>query len=326
MDKDINRMFKNNIQRTLVFAVALFLVLGIGGYALFRVGAAARASGSTAGKAEQPANSSADDPSIIRFVKDPEMAPLLEAHDLNGNLISTANLKGKVVIVNFWATWCPPCREEIPALIALQNNYKDRLQIIGVSEDDDPPEKVAKFAQQQGMNYPIVMATTEVIGAWGGVPALPTSFVVDPQGRVMTKHMGLKDTEIYDREVRSLSGLQVDAKIVTFVDQGQVFMKNAANATDLPDVDFSSLTPEQKKTALHRMNAEPCVCGCKMTVSQCRINDESCPVSKKLAADIVTQVRTGKSPATDRAPNAAPDSAPDAPSAPISPSKKSSTL
>ena len=314
-------MLTKNIQRTLLFAAALLAVLGIAGYALFRAGAAARASLRVSDKTEQPASSSADDPKVIRFVKDPEIAPIIQARDINGNLISTANWKGKVVIVNFWATWCPPCREEIPALIALQNKYKDRLQIIGVSEDDEGPEKVAKFAQQQGMNYPIIMATTDVIGAWGGVPALPTSFVVDPQGRVMTKHMGLKDTEIYDREVRSLTGLQVDAKVETFVDQGQVFMKNAANATDLPDVDFSGLTPEQKKVALHRMNAEACTCGCKMTVSQCRINDESCPISKQLAAAIVKEVRDGKSPTPDSEPDTTP-----ANPASDSPSSKSSTL
>jgi len=304
-------MLMKNIQRTLVFAIALAVVIGVGTYAILRVKTAAR----PAAAAAQPASTDADDSGVLRFVKDPEMAPAIEAHDLNGDLISSASWKGKVVIVNFWATWCPPCREEIPALIALQNKYKDRLQIIGISEDDDAPEKVQKFAQQQGMNYPIVMATTEIIDAWGGVPALPTSFVVDPQGHVMTKHMGLRDAEVYDREVRSLAGLHVDAKVVTFVDQGQVFMKNAANATELPDVDFSGLTPEQKKAALHRLNAEPCTCGCKMTVSQCRINDESCPISKKLAADIVDQVRTGKSPAPDSAPDAAPTT--------DSPSKKS---
>ena len=82
---------------------------------------------SCADPGEQSANSGGDDPRVIRFVKDPEMAPVVEARDINGNAVSTANWKGKVVIVNFWATWCPPCREEIPALISLQEKYKDRL-------------------------------------------------------------------------------------------------------------------------------------------------------------------------------------------------------
>src|SRR5271155_3803957 len=114
-------MLMKNIQRTLVFAIALAVVIGVGTYAILRVKTAAR----PAAAAAQPASTDADDSGVLRFVKDPEMAPAIEAHDLNGDLISSASWKGKVVIVNFWATWCPPCREEIPALIALQNKYKD---------------------------------------------------------------------------------------------------------------------------------------------------------------------------------------------------------
>jgi thiol-disulfide isomerase/thioredoxin len=94
---------------------------------------------------------------------------------------------GKVVLVNFWATWCPPCREEIPELLELKKEYKDRLEIVGISEDDDPPESVLKFARQKGMTYPIVMATAELIDSYGGVPALPTTFLIDTQGRVVQK-------------------------------------------------------------------------------------------------------------------------------------------
>ena len=84
---------------------------------------------------------------VIRFVKDPEVAPPLQVRDLRGNSVTKSDWGGKVVLVNFWATWCPPCREEIPELIELQKQYGDRLQIIGISEDEDPPAKVLKFAQ-----------------------------------------------------------------------------------------------------------------------------------------------------------------------------------
>ena len=67
--------------------------------------------------------------------------------------------------MNFWATWCPPCREEIPELIELKKQYGDRLQIIGISEDDDPPAKVLKFAQEKGMSYPIVMSAPALVAA-----------------------------------------------------------------------------------------------------------------------------------------------------------------
>jgi thiol-disulfide isomerase/thioredoxin len=244
--------------------------------------------------AEQPAASSDDGgPAVIRFVKNPEMAPPFQARDLSGKVVSGAGWSGKVVLLNFWATWCPPCREEIPELIALQEQYKDRLQVIGLSEDEDAPEKVLEFARQEGINYPIVMATSALIRAYGGVPALPTSFLINTQGRVVQKHTGLYPIEGYVREIRALLGLPVDARIETFVDTGQVFLKNAANATELPGVDFAGLTAEQKKIALRRLNAESCTCGCGLTLSQCRVNDTSCPISSKLAAQIVKEVRHG---------------------------------
>jgi thiol-disulfide isomerase/thioredoxin len=234
---------------------------------------------------------------VIRFVKDPEMAPPLQASDILGKPVSKADWGGKVVLVNFWATWCPPCREEIPELIELKKQYGDRLQIIGISEDEDSSAKVLKFAQQKGMTYPIVMATPELIAAYGGVPALPTSFLVDTQGRVVTKHSGLYPIESYHREIRSLLGMPTDARIETFVDTGQVFLKNAANATELPGVNFTGLDPDQKKRALHRMNAESCTCGCNLTVSQCRVNDSECPTSMDLAAQIVKDAARGGKPA-----------------------------
>ena len=224
---------------------------------------------------------------VIRFVKDPEPAPAFDATDISGKPVSKTNWVGKVVLVNFWATWCPPCREEIPELIELQKLYGDRLQIVGISEDEDPPAKVLQFAQQKGMTYPIVMATPELIDSYGGVPALPTSFLIDTQGRVVQKHSGLYPINSYRAEIRTLLGLPAKGRMETFADTGQVFLKNAANATDLPGVDFKGLNSDQKKAALHRMNAESCTCGCKLTVSQCRVNDTECPVSVKIAAQIV---------------------------------------
>jgi thiol-disulfide isomerase/thioredoxin len=230
---------------------------------------------------------------VIRFVKDPEVAPPLQVRDILGKNVSNADWGGKVVLVNFWATWCPPCREEIPELIELKKQYGDRLQIIGISEDDDGPAKVLKFAQQKGMSYPIVMATPELIASYGGVPALPTSFLVDTQGRVVTKHSGLYPIESYHREIRSLLGMSTDARVETFVDTGQIFLKNAANATELPNVNFTGLDADQKKRALHRMNAETCTCGCGLTISQCRVNDSECPTSMDLAAQIVKDAAHG---------------------------------
>jgi len=238
---------------------------------------------------ESPAAPS-DKSMVIRFAKDPQPAPPFLLLDLDGNVVSTAAWQGKVVLVNFWATWCPPCREEIPILIQLSEKYKDDLLVIGISVDDGPPDEVKEFARRIGVNYPIVMRSRELIAEYGGVPALPTTFLVNKDGRVVQKHEGLFSPGLYETEVRALLGLPIDATITTFEDTGQIFLKNAERATELPGVDFSKLTPDQRRFALKRLNTQICDCGCRLTLAQCRINDTSCPVSKGLAEKIVKEI------------------------------------
>jgi thiol-disulfide isomerase/thioredoxin len=233
---------------------------------------------------------------VIRFVKDPEPAPPLDAKDIFGNPVTKDDWAGKVVMVNFWATWCPPCRYEIPELLELKQEYGDKLLIIGISEDDDGPDDVIKFALSKNMSYPIVMATREIVRGYGGVPALPTTFLINTEGRVVTKHSGIYPKDAYDQEIRALLGMPIYSRVETFVDTGQLFLKNAANATELPGVSFKGLNAEQKKHALRRMNSESCTCGCNLTVSQCRVNDTGCPVSVDLAAQIVKDETGGAKP------------------------------
>jgi hypothetical protein len=197
-------------------------------------------------------------------------------------------------------------------LIDLENRYKDRLQIVGVSVDDGDPADVKQFAKEAGINYPIVMADRAIVKEYGGVPALPTLFVVNPEGNVVQKHEGLFSNELYEAEVRSLLGLPVDATIETFEDTGQIFLKNAVLATELPNVDFTGLNSEQKRVALKRMNSETCDCGCTLTLAQCRINDTSCPVSKKLAAKVVKEVASNAAPPVPTMPAGAAPAAPPA--------------
>jgi thiol-disulfide isomerase/thioredoxin len=253
-----------------------------------------------ANKIKSAANSPQDH--VVRFASHPQPMPAFLVNDLDGNPVSTAAWKGKVVFINFWATWCPPCRAEIPVLIDLANRYKDRLQVVGVSVDDGDPVDVKKFAKQAGINYPIVMADRAIVAEYGGVAALPTLFVVNPDGNVVQKHEGLFSNALYEAEVRLLLGLPVDATIETFEDTGQIFLKNAVLATELPNVDFTGLNPAQKKTALKRMNSETCDCGCTLTLAQCRINDTSCPVSKKLAAQVVKEIASNAAAAAAAAP------------------------
>ncbi|MGH9714317.1 MAG: TlpA family protein disulfide reductase [Candidatus Acidiferrales bacterium] len=283
------------------FLAVLVAIVGLAGVGIGilaaragRVKAAQRSSSTQ--EVTKAAVAPADKSIVIRFAKDPQPAPPFLLRDLDGNLISTASWQGKVVLVNFWATWCPPCREEIPVLIDLAKKYKDGLLIVGVSMDDGPAEEVRQFAQGAGINYPIVMRSHELVAEYGGVPALPTSFFINKEGRVVQKHEGLFSPTLYETEIRALLGLPVDATIETFEDTGQIFLKNAARATSLPGVDFSGLTSEQKKIALKRLNSEICDCGCGLTLAQCRINDTTCPVSKALAAKVVKEILAGTAP------------------------------
>jgi thiol-disulfide isomerase/thioredoxin len=279
-----------------LFATALATTHALKVTAGSRVASQQSSSAAASAQHESSPNNSSDEndddiPKVIRFASKPEPMPPFLVNDVEGRVMSTAEWRGKVVIVNFWATWCPPCRDEIPEMIDLANRYKDRLQIIGISEDDDAtPEEVRDFAREQKINYPIVMGSNGISREYGGVPALPTSFIVNTDGRVVVKHVGLYPSEVYDREIRALLGEHVDTPIETFDDHGEIFLKNAANATELPGVNFNGLTPQQKRLALKRMNSENCICGCKMTIAQCRINESSCSTSQKLAAQVVRQV------------------------------------
>jgi thiol-disulfide isomerase/thioredoxin len=253
-----------------------------------------------------------DNEPVIRFVRNPDPAPDFKLTALDGKPITLATLQGKVVLLNFWATWCGPCRAEIPDLVALQERYKGRLQIIGLNVDDEETD-IQQYVQETGINYPVAMTSNDVRIQFGGIPALPTSFVLDTEGRVVQKHVGLWNPAVYETEIRALLGMPIMAKVETFEDKGEVFLSHADRATELPGVDLSKLTPEQKKVVLHRFNADSCTCGCKFTLAQCRIWDSACAVSKAATEKIIAAVSSDpKTPVSPAAPNT-----PAAPPAPV---------
>ena len=123
---------------------------------------------------------------------------------LDGGQLRLSSYRGKVVLLDFCATWCVPCREETPHFVELQNRYGVRgLQIIGVSMDDSP-DPVHSFYQQFHMNYPVVMGTAEVGSAYGGVLGLPIAFVLDRDGRIYSKHMGATDAAVFEKDITFL--------------------------------------------------------------------------------------------------------------------------
>lgn len=230
----------------------------------------------------------------IRLFKDPSPVEPFTAVDLGGRTITSDALRGKVVIVNFWATWCPPCRAEIPDLIALQNKYRDRLQIIGIA-DEESAEDVKRFAEEHHINYPVVMTTDALTRVFPGVQALPTSFILDPEGRLAQKHVGMLQAEVTELETRALAGLPVNATIERVERAQRLQLENGAQLTEIPGVDLASLSKSQRVEALQKLNEKSCTCGCDLTVAKCRVDDPSCGVSLPLARAIVRQIVSNES-------------------------------
>jgi thiol-disulfide isomerase/thioredoxin len=227
----------------------------------------------------------------LQFYRDASPVGDISMTDVDGRRISSADWKGKVVIVNFWATWCPPCRAEIPDLIALQNKYRDQLQIFGISDDDEAPAVVKKWAVARGMNYPIVMSTPELRKVFAGVSALPTSFIVSRESRVVMRHVGMLQAATTEAETRHLAGLPVNASIEEIEKDKPAKLADALQVTSIPGIDLSKLTKEQRVRAITKLNDEPCTCGCNQTVARCRVDDPSCPVSLPRAKELLAAIK-----------------------------------
>ena len=136
----------------------------------------------------------------------PDAAPDIARADLGGTTVSLQDYRGKVVLVNFWATWCGPCLKEIPEFIAWQREFgRARLQIIGVSLDDDAAP-VRRFVRQLPFDSPVVMGDAGIAKAYGGVLGLPTTFLVDARGAIVSRHIGETDLKALHTQIGALIG------------------------------------------------------------------------------------------------------------------------
>lgn len=139
-----------------------------------------------------------------RRIRAQALAPDFSLPDLTGHILNLSSYRGRVVLLDFWATWCDPCRDEIPHFVSLQNKYGEQgLQIIGVSMDDGP-EPVHAFYRRYRMNYPVVVGNAKTGELYGGVLGLPIAFLIARDGRITAKHIGATDISVFEKEIVSL--------------------------------------------------------------------------------------------------------------------------
>ncbi len=137
--------------------------------------------------------------------KEGPLVPDFALKDIHGNNFRMADLKGKVVILDFWATWCHPCTIEIPWFVDLYDRYgAEGLEIVGVAMDDEGLEVVKPFAKEYKMNYRVLLGNDAVAELFGGIWGLPTTFIIDREGRIRDKHEGLVSRSVFEEAVEKL--------------------------------------------------------------------------------------------------------------------------
>ena len=136
---------------------------------------------------------------------DRKAAPAFSLKDSSGAQVKLADYKGKVVLLNFWATWCGPCEVEIPWFVEFEQKYKDRnFAVLGVAFDDDGWKSVRPFMTAHKINYRVMIGSDQLSQMYGGVDSLPTSFIIDRSGRIAATHVGLVDKRDYQDEILKL--------------------------------------------------------------------------------------------------------------------------
>lgn len=134
-----------------------------------------------------------------------KIAPEFSLKDVNGAVRKLSDFKNKVVIIDFWATWCPPCRQEIPHFIDLYDRYKNQgLEIIGVAMDSNPGRVLSAFIEENSINYTVLIGNGEVYDLYGGIAAIPTTFIIDKDGKIRKRYIGYNEKEIFEKDIKEL--------------------------------------------------------------------------------------------------------------------------
>jgi peroxiredoxin len=145
-----------------------------------------------------------------------QTAPDFELRALDGSMLRLSGLRGAPVLLNFWATWCAPCRVEMPWLVDLDRQYRAQgVQIIGVSLDDPGARaEVAKFTMERSVRYPVLLGNASVADAYGGVRFLPQSFFIDQEGKIKASRVGMPDRAQLEKGIQELLGHRLQSRVI----------------------------------------------------------------------------------------------------------------
>ena len=228
-------------------------------------------------------------------------APDFSLTDIFGNKLKLSDYKGKVVMLDFWATWCGPCRIEIPGFVDLQNRYRDHgFTIIGISLDDSP-EPVMEFYKQFKMNYPVAMGDDKLGALYGGIFGMPTTFLIGRDGRVYAKHVGATNLDVFEEEVQILIAAKPSDEVSDFTPAGRAEeietstpeQIQAENNPEVPGVDIRHLSTEQVAQFKKDLESQQCTCGCNMDLLKCRHAHRTCAISRKAAQQVLKKKYAG---------------------------------
>ncbi|HHJ53014.1 MAG TPA: TlpA family protein disulfide reductase [Caldithrix abyssi] len=194
---------KSNTKMFTVIGLVVVVVIALG-YIFIGAGNQPSTSGQAVAKPAAQATATSQSQNQNQEQELP-MAPDFTLHDLNNNTVKLSDYRGKVVFVNFWATWCGPCRMEIPSFIELVDKYgKDGFVVLGIAVDPREFNKVPDFVQKMGMNYPVLLDETGVSNLYGGISSIPTTFVIDRQGRAVYRIVGSRPKNVFEEVITSL--------------------------------------------------------------------------------------------------------------------------
>jgi thiol-disulfide isomerase/thioredoxin len=227
------------------------------------------------------------------------MAPAFTLTDIFGHQLSLNQYRGKVVLLDFWATWCGPCRSEIPGFIQLQRSYGDQgFQIIGISEDQGGTAPVLDFYKQEGLDYRVAVDNGKISELFGGIIGLPTTFLIGRDGRIYEKLPGAVGADYFEPSIKSLLATSPNVEAKNFhpmdgSESAEVETPAEVNSP-VPGVDVSKLSKVELARYESVLSKQQCTCGCQMSVLQCRKVDPGCATSRQLAQGALKKMQNAK--------------------------------